>query len=182
MTRERRPTQSDLWDVTTKGRFVFFWGGWPSQWYPEGEKKKLPASFLINGQKYTHAEQWMMAEKARLFGDDATLAKILKAKYPKAQKELGREVRGFNARTWDKHADRIVYEGNLAKFGQNEKLLELLFATGTKTIVEASPEDTIWGIGLLASDPRALDPKKWLGKNRLGKALMKVRKTLLAEA
>lgn len=172
------PTHADLYEVTVRGNFVLFWGGWPSQWYPEGERSALPASFVVDGIKYPFAETWMMAEKARLFGDDKTLAKILKAKYPRAVKELGREVTPFSPSKWDRVSPRVVYEGNLFKFGQNAGLRRLLMATGDKTIVEASPDDTLWGIGMYMSDPRATQPRKWLGKNLLGKALMKVRKTL----
>jgi ribA/ribD-fused uncharacterized protein len=171
-------TNADLYEVQVRGNFVLFWGGWPSQWYPAGEKSPLPASFIVDGIKYPFAEMWMMAEKARFFGDEKTLAKILKSKYPKAVKDLGREVTPFSASKWDKVSPSIVYEGNLEKFGQNAGLKRLLLATGDKTIVEASPDDTIWGIGMYASDPRATKPSQWLGKNLLGKALMKVRKTL----
>jgi len=172
------PSHADLYEVTVRGNFVLFWGDWPSQWYPAGERDPLPASFVINGIRYPFAETWMTAEKARLFGDDKTLAKILRAKHPKGVKELGREVTPFSPAAWDRVSGRVVYDGNLAKFGQNAGLKKLLMATGNKTIVEASPDDTLWGIGMYASDPRATQPSKWLGENKLGKALMKVRKAL----
>jgi ribA/ribD-fused uncharacterized protein len=154
-------------DVTERGEFVFFWNGWPSQWHP--------AAFTIDGVAYSCAEQFMMAEKARLFGDTATLAQILAATSPREHKALGRKVSPFDAPRWDAACREVVYRGNLAKFTQNEDLCALLLATGDRTLVEASPTDRIWGIGLAADDPRAVTPAAWRGKNWLGEALMRVR-------
>jgi len=150
--------------------FHFFWGGPFSQWYF--------APMKIKGVRYNCCEQYMMAEKARLFQDAATLDLILRAKTPKEQKELGRKVRNFNGQKWHNVAREIVYQGNLAKFGQNPALLDYMRTTVGQTIVEASPYDTIWGIGLSESDPRAQDRSQWRGKNWLGEALGRVRVTL----
>lgn len=119
-----------------------------------------------------------MAGKARLFGDLEILEQILKAPEPKTAKALGRKVRGFDDQLWKANARRIVTEGNLAKFGQNESLKAFLLGTGSQILVEASPSDRIWGIGLGSSDPRANDPATWLGTNLLGFALMDVREAL----
>lgn len=153
--------------------FVFFWSGPFSQW----AKKTM----VIDGVTYNTCEQFMMASKARVFGDDDSLREIMKARDPKIQKAIGRKVKGFNEQKWNSVARDIVYKGNYAKFSQNADLLEELRATGNKTIVEASPVDTIWGIGLAASDPKALDRKQWRGTNWLGEAIMKVREQLRAE-
>lgn len=161
-------------DVTERGGFVFFWSGWPSQWHP--------STFVVDGVTYSCAEQFMMAEKARLFGDRRTLAKILAATSPKEHKALGRGVSPFDEARWTGACREIVYRGNLAKFGQDEELGALLLATGTKTLVEASPLDRIWGIGLAAEDPRATDRSAWRGKNWLGEALMRVRADLVKAA
>lgn len=161
-------------DITERGGFVFFWSGWPSQWHP--------STFVIDGVTYSCAEQFMMAEKARLFGDRRTLAKILAADSPKEHKALGRGVSPFDEARWTGACREIVYRGNLAKFGQDEELGALLLATGTKTLVEASPLDRIWGIGLAAEDPRATDRSAWRGKNWLGEALMRVRAELVKQA
>ena len=161
-------------DVTCQGEFVFFWRGWPSQWV------KYP--FEVEAIHYTCCEQYMMAEKARVFGDSETLGKILSQTSPKAQKALGRMVRGFDETTWASVCRGIVFAGNLAKFQQHTELSGKLLATGTRTLVEASPVDRIWGIGLAADDPRALDPKKWQGRNWLGIALMQVRSALQSHA
>ncbi|GAB5354321.1 hypothetical protein AAMO2058_000108700 [Amorphochlora amoebiformis] len=153
--------------------YQLFYRGPFSQWYK--------STFYVDGIKYTHAEQWMMAEKARLFNDKETLAKILAADNPRKQKKLGREVRGFKDGKWKSSRLHIVVKGNLAKFSQDKKLKEMLLKTGDRIIVEASPVDTIWGIGLRESDPRAQDMKTWRGLNLLGEALMRVRKVLREE-
>ena len=121
-----------------------------------------------------------MAEKARLFGDEATLAQILAAPHPGVAKALGRQVQGFDNEVWTQHRFDIVVRGNQAKFGQNETLKSYLLSTNEKILVEASPTDTIWGIGLAETDQRVYDPRQWRGSNLLGFALMQVR-ALLAE-
>lgn len=150
---------------------VLFWNGPFSQWF-------MDAPFVVNGIEYNCAERWMMAEKARLFGDDENLQQVLMEKSPKKQKALGKTVKNFIDTKWNEHKDSIVYEGSLHKFSQNKGILKLLLSTGNRTLVEASPLDKIWGIGLGEDDPRALDPNQWLGENRLGFALMKARDKL----
>ncbi len=120
----------------------------------------------------------MMAEKARLFGDRATLQKILTVQHPRAAKELGREVQDFQPHIWDAQRFEIVVRGNLAKFSQNSSLKQFLIDTGDRVLVEASPVDKIWGTGLAADSPDAERPDKWPGLNLLGFALMAVRRDL----
>ena len=156
--------------VTETDRFVFFWSGWPSQWHP--------AAFTVDGVRYNRCEQFMMAEKARVFGDADAVAKVLAADDPRQQKSLGRKVRGFDPVVWDGVCRGIVYHGNLARFSQDPVLAGTLLKSGEKTIVEASPLDAVWGIGLAADDPRASDPGQWPGTNWLGVALMQVREAL----
>lgn len=162
-------------------KFLFFWGHQASkdgrttsscfsQWWP--------APFKANGARYPTAEHWMMAEKARLFGDPAAVSAILAAASPKQAKQLGREVRGFDPARWDCEKMRIVTEGNLHKFGQNTLLKDFLLSTGDSILVEASPVDRIWGIGLAADDERAGNPLLWRGENLLGFALMETREKL----
>lgn len=157
-------------DPSERDGFVFFWNGWPSQWHP--------AAFTVDGVAYSCAEQFMMAEKARLFGDEETLASILAASSPREHKALGRRVKGFDGERWTAACREIVRRGNLAKFSQSPELLALLLATGSKTLAEASPTDRIWGIGLAAEDPRATDRSAWRGTNWLGEVLMQVRAEL----
>ncbi|MGJ5203315.1 NADAR family protein [Bradyrhizobium sp. HKCCYLR20261] len=97
---------------------------------------------------------------------------------PSQAKKLGREVRGFDDARWTAHRFDIAVRGNVAKFGQNPPLGQWLRSTAEAVLVEASPVDRIWGIGLAADDPRARDPLTWLGLNLLGFALMKARAAL----
>lgn len=120
----------------------------------------------------------MMAEKARLFGDEVTRAEILKADGPKAAKQLGRSVKNFDDALWEEKRFEFVVEGNHAKFKQNPELGSFLIGTGDKVLVEASPLDRIWGIGLGANAASATDPRQWRGLNLLGFALMEVRSRL----
>jgi ribA/ribD-fused uncharacterized protein len=161
--------------------YVYFWGhqtwkSWEitkcccSQWYP--------SPFIVRDTLYATAEHWMMASKARLFEDDETLAQIIDSTDPREAKELGRKVRNFDSTRWTKEARRIVTEGNKAKFEQSAELRAFLVSTGDAVLVEASPHDNIWGIGLQEDDERAKHPQTWLGKNLLGFALMDVREAL----
>lgn len=139
-----------------------------------------PSAFSVEGVQYCCAEQFMMAQKARLFGDVATRNKILATQDPRVHKRLGQQVTPFDQQTWDAQRLAIVIAGNVAKFSQNPEMLQQLLQTGDKTLVEASPLDRIWGIGLRADHPDATDPKKWRGQNLLGRALMEVREQLRA--
>jgi len=161
--------------------FLFFWGHQPqpdgavgpgclSQWWP--------APFTVDGSVYATAEQWMMAGKARLFRDDQALAAVLAAPSPKAAKAAGRSVRGFDEQAWAAASFDLVVAGNLAKFRQNPDLAAFLSATGRRVLVEASPRDRIWGIGMGATHPDATRPSQWRGTNLLGFALMNVREQL----
>ncbi|MGE4073189.1 MAG: NADAR family protein [Lysobacterales bacterium] len=143
-----------------------------SQWYP--------ARFRVDSVAYASAEHYMMAEKARFFGDSARRQQILAAATPAAAKALGREVANFDGERWSKVRIEIVIAGNLAKFAQNPALGAFLIGTGDQILVEASPVDLIWGIGLAENDPAATDPWAWRGENLLGFALMAVRGKLIA--
>jgi ribA/ribD-fused uncharacterized protein len=113
--------------------------------------------------------------KAILFGDKKCASQILKAKTPKTAKALGRKVTGFKPEIWDTYKTRIVLEGNILKFSQNKIARKALEDTGDSYLVEASPLDTIWGIGLSANSPDVSDPKKWKGTNLLGRILDQVK-------
>lgn len=143
-----------------------------SQWYPAG--------FELDGRRYATAEHWMMAGKARLFGDDAIAARILASEDPAEAKALGREIAGFDQARWAERRYALVRDGNLAKFAQNPALGAFLLATGDQVLVEASPVDAVWGIGLAADHADATRPERWRGLNLLGFALMDVRARLAA--
>lgn len=121
----------------------------------------------------------MMYGKARLFKDEEVAKQILRARTPREQKELGRKVSGFNKAIWDKHCKEIVYQGNQEKFLQNEELLQLLLGTKGTTLVEASPTDRIWGVGLAEEDRRIRSRATWRGTNWLGEILTNLREDLL---
>lgn len=121
----------------------------------------------------------MMAEKARLFSDDEMLESILNAKHPKEMKAFGRAVRNFDNDIWDKECYGIVKRASLAKFSQNLVLADYLKSTKNRILVEASPRDRIWGIGMAQSNPAVENPLKWRGKNLLGFALTEARDELL---
>lgn len=164
-----------------KVKYLHFWGHQPdkdtgvgagclSQWWP--------AEFTVEGVTYPTAEHYMMAGKAALFGDDATRAQILQVAHPGEAKKLGRQVRDFDAQRWIEHRSSIVVDANVAKFGQHPRLRDFLLGTGDRVLVEASPRDRIWGIGLSASNADASEPARWRGLNLLGFALMEARARL----
>ncbi|HEX8630171.1 MAG TPA: NADAR family protein [Catenuloplanes sp.] len=175
---------TDLTTAMREGRrmrFLFFWGHRPqrdgsigsgclSQWWP--------AAFTVDGLRFTTAEHYLMWRKATLFGADDIATEILAAPHPHAAKNLGRQVAGFDEQRWVRHRYGIVVAGNLAKFDQHPDLWTFLLGTGGRVLVEASPVDRIWGIGLAADDPAAADPGRWPGLNLLGFALMEVRTVL----
>lgn len=169
-------------------RYVYFWGHTAksavvdkaclSQWWP--------ASFTLDGVTYASAEMYMMAEKARLMGDDETRAQILAAPDAKTVKAFGRAVRNYDESVWARERFDVVTRGSVAKFGQNADLRAFLVGTALgddgAVLVEAAPNDAVWGIGVAESDPRARDPREWPGTNLLGFALMRARASLVESA
>lgn len=157
--------------------FIYFWGHTSdfykitksclSQWYD--------VCFTVNGVQYHTTEQYMMASKARLFGDEETLKEIMGAESPREYKKLGRTVKGFDTIIWNEKRLDIVVEGNKAKFSQNPALKEFLLATDDAILAEASPYDKIWGIGMDEKTAAAGRVEDWKGENLLGCALMEVR-------
>ena len=149
---------------------LFFWSGPFSQWQR--------CEFVLDGMTFNTAEQAMMYRKAMLFHDQDVAQKILKTRDAKKQKALGRTVKNFDPTKWDAEKEGVVREANRAKFGQNKGLRRKLFQTGTKMLVEASPLDLIWGIGLDEKNARLTPPEQWPGENLLGKILTEVRDEL----
>lgn len=170
--------------MTDRTKYLYFWGHRPrrdqypgpgclSQWWDA-------SPFTVAGVRYATAEHWMMVHKARLFEDEAARERVLAAASPGEAKKAGRTVRGFIDEVWTEHRLGIVTRGSVHKFGQDEALRGYLLGTGERVLVEASPLDRIWGIGLAADDPRAADPATWRGLNLLGEALMAARAELVA--
>ena len=162
--------------------FLFFWGHTPkpkqshigreclSQWYP--------AEFDLGGTKFRTAEHLMMYRKALLFADDETAQRIIEARHPGEAKALGRVVRGFDEAVWERERFEIVVAASIAKFSQNAALRTFLLSTKQHVLVEASPRDAIWGIGLSETNPASRFPEQWRGLNLLGFALMRARREL----
>lgn len=136
------------------------------------------AGFRGTDAEFVNSEQAFMAAKAAYFDDKETLKQILNTGEPEKVKKLGRQVKNFNPDAWTAVSPVIMYDILLDKFGQNPDLLKMLLDTGDKVLVEASPYDTVWGVGLGEDDPLILDPANWRGKNLLGFALMAVREKL----
>jgi ribA/ribD-fused uncharacterized protein len=153
--------------------FTFFWKSRLSQWHR--------APFVVGGTTFTHGEQYMMYAKALLFGDRKAAERVLAAETPAEQQTIGRTVRKFDEAVWVLFREGIVFSGNYARFSQNPDQREMLLATRGTSLVEASPRDRVWGIGLAADDPRAGDRSRWLGLNLLGEALTRVREALAWE-
>lgn len=162
-------------------KYLHFWGHRPlpdgrigasclSQWWP--------SPFTVDGVRYATAEHWMMAAKARLFADAEAERRVLAADHPSQAKKAGRLVRGFDEATWSRERFRIVVEGSVHKFAAHPDLRDFLLNTGERVLVEASPVDRVWGIGLAANDAGAADPERWRGPNLLGFALMAARERL----
>lgn len=178
----------DLRERAARGerlRYLFFWGHRPnrdgsvgagclSQWWP--------AEFTVDGARYPTAEHWMMAEKARLFRDSAAEERVLAASTPGEAKKVGRGVRGFDEAAWREHRFDIVARGSVHKFDQHPDLRSYLLASAGRVLVEASPRDRVWGIGMGAGNEHAGNPAQWRGTNLLGFALMRARADLAARA
>lgn len=169
--------------LTAEERFHFFWETASpfSQWHPAVFEASFsnqitplnPADNALHS--FSSAEQYMMYAKAMLFLDRETAALILTATSPREIKELGRQVKNFDQSVWEYNRLWIVYQGNKAKFLQNPALRHALLATSGKTLVEAAPNDAIWGIGVAENDPLAMQRNTWKGKNLLGELLTQLR-------
>jgi len=175
----------ELWALVEAGsavEYLHFWGHRPE---PDGSPGKgslsqwFEAPFVVDGVRYRTAEHWMMAEKARLFGDaDAEIAAI-EAANPALAKAAGRTVRDFDDAVWERERFEIVVRGNTHKFAAHSEMREYLVRTRSRVLVEASPRDRVWGIGMGAKNENAENPAAWRGLNLLGFALMEARDRLL---
>lgn len=156
--------------MRTTDKHVFFWNGIYSQWFL--------ADMVIDGITFNSCEQYMMYRKAMLFEDEKVAQQILRETQPKEQKKWGRQIKNFDKSIWEQNCLSIVFKGNLAKFTQNPRLQEELLNTEDRFLVEASPLDTIWGIGMAENDEGVDNPLNWKGLNLLGQALTLVKNQL----
>ncbi|MFD9584507.1 NADAR family protein [Streptomyces sp. NPDC059980] len=165
----------------TRVKYLHFWGHRAradGQVGPSCLSQWLPSPFVVEGVVYATAEHWMMASKARLFGDAEAERQAVDAANPALAKKAGRLVRGFDDAVWERERFGIVVEGSVHKFAAHPELRAFLLGTGDRVLVEASPLDRVWGIGLAATDEGASDPRRWRGPNLLGFALMEARERL----
>lgn len=163
--------------------YIFFWGADNSN---RGNTKGIysqwrSSKFIVDGETFANTEQFMMAAKARIFGDEETRKKIMSTNIPKEIKALGREVKNFDKDIWDDECRKVVLLGNYYKFSQNEDLKKYLLETKDAILVEASPYDSIWGIAMSEEDPEIKNPLNWKGTNYLGFCIMTVRDILSGE-
>ena len=167
----------NMYDQNQKLKYIFFWGHTSkneeisktcfSQWYN--------CKFEVDNMIYKTAEQYMMAQKALLFKDNEIYKNIMNSNHPSEYKRLGRKIKNFNETIWNENKYNIVLKGNIAKFSQNISLKNFLINTNKRIIVEASPIDKIWGIGLSQDTKNIENPHNWQGENLLGFALMETR-------
>ena len=147
--------------------------GYLSNWYLSG--------FKADGVNFSSMEQYMMYQKAVLFGDNVIADKILQTDNAGKIKAFGREVQGYNDTIWNGTRQIIVYNGLLEKFRQNKEIRDLLLETGEHILAECAVRDKIWGIGISMKDENRFDINKWKGQNLLGFALMEAWKKLQIE-
>ena len=179
-------TRKQLIEDLKKGKkydYTFFWSHKSksgiignhifSQWYH--------SPFIENEITYETAEHYMMASKARVFNDWKALDKILNTKKPNVAKKIGRGIKNFNIKEWNKHKIDIVLQGSLLKFNQHNNLKNFLLLTNESILVEASPFDPYWGIGMRAKHRNSKNPIRWKGQNLLGFCLMEARKIIFNE-
>lgn len=171
-------------------QFTFFWGTKSpfSQWHKSiftssdifhrgilNEQREYLKNSLPGELEFSSSEQFMMYHKAIIFLDREIANSIMQTSNPRKIKELGRQVKNFDDDIWEYYRSNIIYGANKAKFNQNPDLMDALTDTVGTTLVEAAPNDKIWGIGLAADDPKAQHRQTWKGKNLLGEMLTLLR-------
>lgn len=163
-------------ELMVNEKYHFFWKGKSplTNWYQSIFYHRMGNSMLI----FSCMEQFMMFSKAIIFNDLETGMKILNTAKPSEHKTLGREIKNFNQEQWDAVKENIVYQGLHEKFTQDSDLADYLLGTGDKLLVEANPEDKIWGIGIDEETARKTPEAEWPGQNLLGKQLTKLRDEL----
>ena len=134
-----------------------------------------PCELLIKGIVFNCSEQAFMYTKAMYFKDEVKAKEILATEYAWKQKQLGREVNGFNRQVWNRVSPHFMLMIVGEKLDQHASIRSALMKTEDTIIVEASEKDFFWGAGVGIDDPRIGDPATWQGRNELGKIFMKHR-------
>jgi ribA/ribD-fused uncharacterized protein len=156
--------------------YVFFWNGPFSNWHPAEFEMNTATKYGL--MKFTSSEQAMMFYKGIVFDDDDSIKLIMATDSPREQKALGRKIPNFDQAKWESVCIDLISGVLVAKFNSDPELKKILLDTQEKTIVEASPYDAVWGIGMGVDNPDILDETKWRGKNFLGICLMNARELL----
>lgn len=162
-------------------QYIFFFGenndfGWLSNFFP--------SKFVIDGITFNTNEHFFMWSKSNRFEPDNNdkKTKILTAKTPFLAKKIGRTVQNFDEKIWNIESYNFMVKGLLEKFKQNLDLKNKLIQTNEAILVEASPYDKKWGIGMKQETAWTYDQKSFdkilNERNLLGKALMEVRSKL----
>lgn len=136
------------------------------------------STFIIDNIAFSSLEQYMMYQKAVTFNDKTIAAQILATNDVAVIKALGRSVSNYDDSVWSAIREKVVFDGLMAKFSQNNDLKKRLLDTGDYVLAECAVRDLIWGIGLSMKDPDRFDKTKWRGRNALGNALIRVRDAL----
>ena len=136
-----------------------------------------PAPFTINKKDYNSSEQMFLSEKCITFGQTAAAQNIMCMDDPGKMVQEAKVCRGYNEK-WDMEQEDIMLTAILGKFTQNEEHEKFLLSTGDKILVEGSPYDSTWGVGLAFNDPAIDNSQNWKGDNLLGKALMTARRLI----
>lgn len=155
-----------------KDEFVFFWGGSFSNF------SKVSEGVEYKGKIFPTSEHAFMYGKALQFKDLDIAKQLETAKTPKDAKRLGRKVKGYDDEVWSDVRYEIMKEVCLSKYTRSPYHKRQLLNTGTKELVEASPYDKVWGIGMSKDDNGVEDRRNWKGENLLGKVLMEVREEI----
>ncbi len=142
-----------------------------SNWYQ-------PVKIEYNNQIFENTEALFMFMKAKFFNDEEIALEIVNNQDPKSTKALGRNIKNYDDVRWGEVRYSFMRDANFLKFSQNKNLGYKLIETGNKILAEASPYDTVWGIGLYPNSPAAKNESTWKGQNLLGKCLMEVRENL----
>lgn len=132
-------------------------------------------TFEVDGIKYDSIGQFLMAEKARVLGDEEVRSQIIQLRHRDEIDKVGNDIWSRKAEAWDKQMFHLAVKGNLAKFEQNPSLRSFLLETQNRILVETDPNDLIWGIGLKEGQREIQNPDLWPGSNLMGFALMVVR-------
>jgi len=154
-----------------------------SNFYPAPFLYRKKVNDILTGEitqeyLFNNSEQAYMFEKCMFFNQLELAEKCINEIDPKKVKNIGRSIPNFDAEKWDKISFGVMYNVCLHKYTFNKEAHKTLVDSGDRTLVEASPYDNKWGVGISASDDQILFEENWTGENRLGKVLMKTREKL----